>query len=244
MPDLKVLIADDEAMARARMQRLLGDLGVEVVQACTDGTEVLEALEHLRVDAVFLDLRMPNLTGAEVAELLGIAGPLVVFVTAHAHHAVQAFEQGAVDYLLKPVEAERLGLAVQRLRERLPQVPSPDEGRLPIPTARGVVLVPIEGITWCGIDGQSVVLHGERTCYTDLRLADLERRLPPNFVRLHRRALVNLQAIARLEDVTSGGYRAHLVDGAVVEVSRAAARRLRRGWRAQEARSLPPGLHR
>lgn len=226
---LRVLLADDELMARRRLLRLLeGVPGVEVLGACEDGTAVLERVEEGDVDLLLLDVQMPGLTGVDTMGLLGPDGPLVVFTTAHPDHAVQAFDGGAVDYLLKPIEAGRLRRAIDRARERLRRV---RVDRLPVPTARGVVLVDVGAISHAVIDGASVVLHTDKgRFYTDFRLADLERRLSEDFERVHRQALVNLSRVDRLEDLPSGGYLAHLEGGATVAVSRSAARRLRRRW--------------
>lgn len=239
--ELSVVIADDESLARHRVVRLLQAIGgVHVAASCEDGASALAAIEP-GIDAVFLDVDMPGLTGPDVAGLLGPDGPFVVFLTAHPEHAVEAFAQGAVDYLLKPVDAERLRRTVERLRARIgarsptedagPPPPPGHGGRIALPTAAGAVLVELARISHVTIDGASVVVHtDERRHHTDLRLADLERRIGPGFLRVHRQALVNLARLERLERVDSGGYLAHLQGGAVVAVSRAAARALRREW--------------
>ncbi len=229
---LRVLIADDELMARKRLQRLLGALdSVEIAGECVDGIEVLKRVADTAVDVVLLDIHMPKLSGVEAFDLLG--NTAVIFTTAHAEHAVKAFDGGAVDYLLKPIEAGRLQLALDRVRDRLSSTRTPITAtRLPVPTRKGVVLVPFAEITHAVIDGESLVLHTEKSkYYLDIRLADLERRLPPQgFRRVHRRALVNLERVQRFEAVDSGGYIAHLVGGARVAVSRQAARALRKDW--------------
>lgn len=234
---MRVLVVEDEKLARERVVRLLGALGIQDVVALGTAEQALERLEEDAFDLVLLDIRMPGMHGDELAEL--VEGPQIVFLTAHADHAVQAFAQGATDYLLKPVDKRRLAAALERVRERAAGgaaehgasatdsvVPSP-AGKLALPSPRGMVLVPIDSLTACVIEGEGVVLRGERTYFTELRLADLERRLPTRFLRVHRRALVNLDHLERLEDLASGGYLAHLSDGTTVEVSRAAARRLR-----------------
>src|SRR5262245_37397818 len=107
--EVRVLIADDEQMARRRVARLLTDIaGVAVVGECESGEELLARLEHQDVDVVLLDVQMPGMTGIEAKTRLGEDAPYVIFVTAHPDHAVAAFDVGAVDYVLKPVEAERL----------------------------------------------------------------------------------------------------------------------------------------
>lgn len=231
---LRVLVADDELMARKRLLRLLDGLGgVEVLGECADGEEVLARVDAGDVDVLLLDIHMPRLTGTEAMGLLGPDGPLVVFVTAYAEHAVKAFDGGAVDYLLKPVEADRLAKALDRARERLgPRGAGGPPDRLPVPTSKGVELIPLEALSHAVIEGASLVLHTDRgRLFTDWRLADLERRLPTDrFERVHRQALVNLARVVRLEDTGTGGWLAHLDGGATVVVSRQSARELRRRW--------------
>lgn len=229
---LRVLLADDELMARKRLTRLLSAMAdVTLLGECTDGQQVLDRVEEGDVDVLLLDIHMPGLSGVDTLGLLGPDGPIVIFTTAHAEYAVQAFEGGAVDYVLKPVEAERLRKALERARERL-RPPEGLPGRLPLPTARGVELLDVAGISHVVIEGQSTVVHTDKgPFYTDLRLSALERRLPADgFERVHRRALVNLARVARLEDQSTGGYLAHMVDGSIVAVSRQVARRLRKRW--------------
>jgi len=234
------LIADDEALARRRLLRLLEDIDdVEVVGECTDGVEVLARVKAGDVDVVLLDIQMPRLTGIDAAALLDADRPVVVFVTAYAEHAVEAFDRDAVDYLLKPVEPERLAKALDRVRKRVEEAPRPRERddesepliqthKLAVPTRKGIVLLDPSTISHVVLDGESCVIHAGGAVYiTDFRLTDLERRLA-TFQRLHRKALVNLDHVVRLEPVDSGGYLAHLRTGEIVEVSRQAARKLRR----------------
>ena len=247
MTTLRVLIADDELLARKRLRRLLGDLPeVEIVGECKDGVQVLRRVARGGVDVILLDIHMPHLDGMEVVALKSEGLPVVVFTTAFAQHAVRAFELEAADYLLKPLEAQRLERAMERARRRVTAL-SADDGqvptdaprapfpRLPVETRRGVVLLDPDHITHAVIDGVSCLLHTDDQHYvTDFRLSDLERRLPADrFMRLHRQALVNLLRVERLEPTESGGYRAILDTGATVAVSRGAARRLRQWWEAR-----------
>ncbi|MFK7929396.1 MAG: LytR/AlgR family response regulator transcription factor [Myxococcota bacterium] len=236
---LRVLVADDELLARKRLHRLLGDMDdVEVVGDASDGAQVLKRVAQGDVDCVLLDIQMPHLTGLDALQLLPAGGASVVFVTAHAEHAVEAFDGDAVDYVLKPVQAERLARALDRVRARrdspsdpaLSDAPSDAHERLAVTTAKGLLLLSPTEITHALIEGETVEIHGDRgVIYTELRLAELERRLPtPPFERLHRRSLVNMDRIARLEPLSSGGYLAHTDLGAVVDVSRKAARTLRK----------------
>src|SRR5271156_1908825 len=118
---LKALIADDEPLARERLRFLLSRDGeIEIAGECRNGREVVSALKEKRYDVLFLDIQMPGWGGFEIMEQLGPANmPITVFVTAHNHYAVKAFEVHALDYLTKPVEPERLQAAVLRVKERV-----------------------------------------------------------------------------------------------------------------------------
>src|SRR5262245_60228103 len=116
---LRVLVADDEAIARKRLVRLLAAMpDVTVAGECADGHEVLERVRGGGIDAVLLDIQMPELSGIEALQLFPADGPVVIFCTAHSAHAIAAFDVGAIDYLLKPVEAPRLHKALERARDR------------------------------------------------------------------------------------------------------------------------------
>jgi DNA-binding LytR/AlgR family response regulator len=236
-PVLRVLVADDEEMARRRLLRLLGALpSVDVVGTCADGEEVLARVAAGDVDVVLLDVHMPRLTGTEAMGLLGEDGPVVILTTAYPDYALEAFDAGVADYLLKPVEAAKLKRAIDRAYARIhpPRLDrvSPGPDRLALPTRRGIALLDWVDVRYACIDGASVVVHTTRgPFYTDLRLGELEERLPAaHFLRAHRKALVQLARIERLEDQDSGGYLAILDDGTKVAVSRQVARRLRRDW--------------
>ncbi len=236
---LRCLIVDDELLARNRMQRLrlLQDDDV-VVDVCKDADAALAAVAGVDVDVVFLDIHMPGLSGLEAAERLpeGDRRPAVVFATAWADHAVDAFALGAVDYLLKPVDEARLARAVERARKARPQpkpTPSSSEALPPlsIPTRRGVVLVPPADVTHAVLENDLVTVYAADggVYVTDFSVADLEERLPADrCMRVHRRALVNLWQVTLLEPLETGGYTAVLPGEQRVVVSRAAGRELRR----------------
>lgn len=238
MTSLRVLIADDEQLARARLTRLLSSMeDVTVVGEAKDGDEVLTKVRAGGIDVVLLDVQMPKLTGVEAMALWPADGPWVVFCTAHAEHAVKAFEVDAVDYLLKPVEPDRLKKALDKARQRETKetfsaavkkhqsIP-----RLPVQTRQGLVLLDPDAVTHAVLDGELVTVHTKDASFlTDYSLNDLEQRLPPGrFERVHRRALLNLEAVARLEPLDTGGYLARTSNGHSVEVSRQAARDLRK----------------
>lgn len=257
MSTLRVLVADDELLGRKRLTRLLGALpDVDLVAAYESAEHVLSHLAGDTVDVLLLDIQMPGLTGLEAAALLPDPSPYVVFCTAYSDHAVEAFERGAVDYLVKPIEAARLKKALDRARERVvarsaaqgsASAPSPSSssptsssaelaangvrtGRLPVSTRKGIVLLDPAKVSHATIDGELVrLVCGADTYITDLTLNDLEARVPRDrFERVHRRALINLDEVACLEPIETGGYTARMRNGDLVTISRASARELRR----------------
>jgi DNA-binding LytR/AlgR family response regulator len=159
----------------------------------------------------------------------------VIYVTAHPQHALDAYDAGAIDYELKPVETARLGRAIERVRGLLTRSAEPLRGadraaRIPIAVRDGIVLLASEQITHASFDGQLVTLHlNEREVVTDRTLSELEAMLEPHgFERVHQRYVVNLHRVVQLADHASGGYTAHCDNGATVAVSRQVARQLRR----------------
>ena len=241
---LTAVVVDDEQRARRRLVRLLEDWpGVEVVAQASGGLEAVELIERLDPRIVFLDVQMPDLDGFGVLRKLSRAPRYVVFTTAHDSYAMDAFEVGAVDYLLKPFGEREVGRAVaraaarsaeaefregyQRLLEALDR-PRYSES-LPVTYLKNIVLLPVSEISHFEADQEMVAIHALGQQYsTDLTLTQLERRLDPQrFFRVHRRSIVNLDRLIRLEPLHGGRYLAVLGDGARVEVSRAGSRRLR-----------------
>ena len=242
---LRVVVADDELVARRRLQRLLEAMpGVELIGVHEDATGVIEQLREDAVDVLVLDIQMPGVTGLELKAMLGDDGPFVVFATAHPEHAVEAFEVGAVDYVLKPIEAGRLGRAIARAREaRAPQrqaaaagEPASDQApewlsRIPVTTREGIVLVDPDAVSHAIFDGSLVTLAtvSGATHLSEATLQELQARLPADrFERVHRRAIVNLAEVELLRPTQAGGYVAQMRGGGEVPVSRQAARKLRR----------------
>lgn len=238
---LRVLVCDDELMARKRVLRLLGELGgVEATMECESGEEVLQRLREDDVDVAILDVNMPGRSGIETVLAMPEERPYIVFLTAHPEHAVKAFEVGAVDYLMKPVDDARLAKALERARvfldgqagRAVDEAPGPQKlGKLAIATHDGAALVSPAEITHATFDGALVSVHtSSRTILTDDTLQDLETKLASAgvFERVHRRAILNLDHVERLESVDSGGYVACLSTGKRVDVSRQSARKLRR----------------
>ena len=233
---MRVLVADDEAIARKRLLRLLGTMpDVTVAGECATAQEVLAHVHAGDVDVVLLDIQMPELSGIEALQLFPADGPAVVFCTAHAAHAVAAFEVGAVDYLLKPVDGGRLRKALERARQRAARpretaASPPALDRLALPTRQGIVLLDPRDITHAHLADELVTVHAAGRQYLSaLSLQDLESRLPAGaFTRVHRRTLANLAHVVRLQPTEVGGFTAEMSGGQTVEVSRQAARELRR----------------
>lgn len=212
---MKVLIVDDEAPARLRLRALvlaLPEFDATVVGEAGDAKEALALLQRAPVDVVLLDIRMPGLTPHEglhlATQIKALAqSPAVVFVSAHAEHALQAFELDAVDYLTKPVRSERLRDALQRVRQRLQSSSTQTLELLDAPalvvTERGRLLrLPLHEVLVLKAEQKYVTLRTAARAYLlDEALAELEQRLADlggSFIRIHRNALVARHAIREL----------------------------------------------
>jgi two-component system response regulator AlgR len=206
---LRVLLVDDEELARLRLRGLIGECAqpsAVVVGEAANATQVLVWLQSQRCDVLMLDIHMPGRDGTQLAaELRQIANPpAVVFVTAHPEHALKAFDLEAVDYLTKPVRRERLHAALQRVAQRLSQQPAPAGGEtepVVVVSDRGrVVRVPVSEVLYLKAELKYVTLRtAEHTYVLDDALSDLEQRLGERFLRVHRNALVAKRAVRALE---------------------------------------------
>jgi two-component system response regulator AlgR len=207
-PSLQLLVVDDEPLARSRLRTLLADCASPAATAAAEAASATEAMEHLRrqrFDAVLLDIHMPGADGIALAQAIrGLAEPCpVVFVTAHAEHAVAAFELDALDYLTKPVRLERLQSALQKVvRHHVPQAgaaPSPQEV-LVIQDRGRTERVPLTEVLYFKAELKYITVRtAARSYILDGSLSDLEERHRAHFLRIHRNALVARGAVRALE---------------------------------------------
>jgi two-component system, LytTR family, response regulator len=234
MDTLRTIVVDDEQLAREELCFLLGQLGgVELIGQASNGIEALRVVEETNPDLVMLDVQMPGLTGFEVARRLVRASvdTHFVFVTAYDQHAIEAFEVNAVDYLLKPFDADRLQHAIDRARtriasqsdtalaERLQALLASHEprvvDRLVVRNGERFELVPLAAIDWVEAANNYVQLHcGLKQHLLGETLTSLERRLDPRqFLRVHRSRMVNTSRIVAVHLLMGGTYELELRDG-------------------------------
>jgi two-component system LytT family response regulator len=226
-PPLRVLIADDEPLARQRLADMLSrETGVEIVAECTNGTEAEVAIRSLTPDVALLDVQMPGLDGLAVARTLtpGALRPVVIFVTAHEEHALRAFDLQAADYLLKPCPPARLHQALNRARALLATEPTnigPSLQRLIVRTGERMIVVSASDIDWIESANNYVVLHvGRETHVLRETLTDLEIRLPKGqFLRISRTAITNLNRVREIRQ-DGGGHVMVLSGGDKLPITR------------------------
>lgn len=252
---MRVLIADDEPVARQILRELLEECGgVEVAGEAVDGPAAVEQVAALDPDVVLLDLQMPGLDGFAVARhLRGRPLPLVIYVTAFETHALEAFDTGALDYLLKPVRKERLEAALAKALVQLaglrpsvdPTIPEPPKGepfrRIVGRTGPSAVAVETElhlvdpaDVVAFQAQGDAVLLHtASGRYYSDLSLKDLAERLPgPPFRRIHRSTIINTDHIRTIVPLSSRRWLLRMSNGLEVVVSKRMAAQVREaaGW--------------
>lgn len=206
---MNILVVDDEPLARARLQRLIAAMPAHTcIGEAADGEQALALCQRLRPDVVLLDIRMPGLDGMATARALAAlpAPPAIVFTTAYADFAMQAFDAGAVHYLLKPVAAARLALALERI------TPPLDQGLL-LQRGASSQRVPLADVLYVQADTKYLTVH---TVYgqwlVEDSLTNLERRFARRLVRIHRGLLVNAQRLRALHRDTDGRAWAQVDD--------------------------------
>jgi two-component system, LytTR family, response regulator len=224
--NLRVLVVDDEPLARSNLTVLLRrDPEIATVTECGSGLAAVEEIRRSMPDLVFLDVQMPECDGFDVLEQLGSEVPrAIVFVTAYDQYALKAFEAGALDYLLKPFDNKRFGLALGRAKERIAQVTGTQEATnsLVVKSIGEVTFVKIREIDWIEAADYYSCLHtGARTHLLRRSMLDLERELDPSlFCRIHRSTIVNLHRVRSLQLNESGEYSVLFDTGAELRLSR------------------------
>ncbi len=241
METLRVAVAEDEPMNQKRLVRLLKEAGCEVVGTFASGSAILQWVKtRPDVDALFLDIRMPGASGLEVLEELPDPIP-VVFVTAFGEHAVQAFEDEAVDYLLKPVTAERLEKCLVRLRKRLmeptvhPTTPSVAPAspsrmrRYPVKAGEGLVFLDLAKTTHFEVIDEVVFAHAGGRFETHWKaLSEVEAAFPDaGLLRIHRHLLIRPESVIGVKPAWGGRLIVTLPGGVEVESSRGGTPKLK-----------------
>jgi two-component system LytT family response regulator len=240
---VRALIVDDEPPARALIREYLEEVPrIDPIGECTNGAEAIEAINEQAPDLVFLDVQMPGLDGFEVLERIDLL-PVIIFSTAYDEYALQAFDAGAVDYLLKPYSRARFRKAVERALERhaqdrdayadrlatLLQEARREENAPPerLYVRHGEKIIPVDPdrIRWIEAAGDYSKLHTtEKTYLSSMGIGELEERLASKqFARVHRSHIIAFPFVDHLRSDGSGGYRVVLDDGTTVRVSRSYA---------------------
>jgi two-component system LytT family response regulator len=250
-PLLRIVLADDERPARRFLISLLNSFAdVAIVGEAANGKEAIDLIEAERPDLALLDLHMPETGGLEVARLVKAgATPSIAFVTAHDDFAIEAFKLNAIDYLLKPVERERLASTIERARRRAAGTQAEREKnlgdasaalesvtradyleRIPVRRKDETVILPVRQISSIVADGELLhltTINSERFVISH-RLHALEARLDPKrFVRLSRGTLASLDQIKKVSPAPGGTYQVQMANGETLQVSRIQSRLLR-----------------
>jgi two-component system LytT family response regulator len=231
---MRSLIVDDEPLARRELRRLLAEFSwIEIVGEAGDVTEAAARIEALAPELLFLDIQMPGGSGFDLLARLDPL-PRVIFTTAYDHHAVQAFEVNALDYLLKPIETERLAMALAKVRslQTEPAADAPPNAPLEqlfVRDGERCWFVPLREVSLFTAEGNYVrVLWSKARPLLGRPLQSLEQRLDPKrFFRANRRQVINLDFIESVELGVGGQLHVQLRDGPEVEISRRQARLFR-----------------
>jgi two-component system LytT family response regulator len=250
MPDkISVLIIDDEPLARDLVRKYLEDVpGVEILCECENGFEALKAINELKPDLLFLDIQMPKLDGFELLEVL-TEKPEIIFTTAFDQYAIKAFEMNAVDYLLKPFSKERLKQAVEKARQRIgtatAEVKDDSQGtpsllkhledskqileRVITRLGSKITVIPVEKIWYLEAADDYVMIYSDLGNHLkEKTMKYFEEHLPGDqFIRIHRKFIVNINQIKSLELYSKDSYLAFLKTGEKLNVSAEGYRRLR-----------------
>ncbi|MBS1543840.1 MAG: response regulator [Bacteroidetes bacterium] len=238
---IKAILIDDEPLARGLVKEYLSDHpDINIVAECGDGFEGVKAITQHQPDLIFLDIQMPKINGFEMLELLD-QPPSVIFTTAFDEYAIRAFEQHAVDYLLKPFSKERFDKAVAKWRQLQPRsqvsmellsepAAQPEErNRLVVKKGNNILIVPISSVHYLEAFDDYIKIHTKDGFYLKKKtMSHYEKVLEPGqFLRVHRSYLINLQELTRIEPMEKGHHVALLKSGVRVPLSQAGYSKLR-----------------
>jgi len=242
VPKLTAVIVDDEELARAVLRQMLSrHPEIDILGECANGFEAVKMVSERKPDLLFLDIQMPKLDGFEVLELIG-SDIAVIFVTAYDQHALRAFEVHAVDYLLKPVGADRFEAALERAKQRLLSAPPPATElaaaarvpghyleRIVVKDGTRVHIIPAAKLDYVEAQDDYVALASAGKKHLKQQtISSIEAALDPkNFLRIHRSYIVNLERVTKVEPYGKESHVAILSDGMRLPVSRAGYARLR-----------------
>jgi len=238
MNPLRVLVVEDEPLARDGVRRMLvDDPEIAEVRACAGAADALRELSEGHFDLLLVDVQMPGMSGLEMIEAHGQErAPVTVFLTAYEQYAIQAFEAGAVDYLLKPFSDERFQRAIERAKQQIEQRRlvaadhrPPVLDRLIVRSSRGITFIRAEDIDWIEAADYYTLVHTQGTQhFARVSLRRLERSLSPDaFLRIHRRAIVRIDRVRSVRKDREGQLEVELTDGTRLAVSRRLRERLR-----------------
>ena len=230
---MTVLIVDDEAPARDIIRHYLKEYAeVSLIGEVSNGFDALKIIKDKKPDLIFLDVQMPKLTGFELLELVE-QPPLVIFSTAYDQFALRAFEQNAVDYLLKPYSRQRFDAALQKALTKARSGEAPAVNlqalqasagaltRVAVKDRQQIHVIPLHSIRYIEADGDYVQLHTEKGVFLkEKTMKYFEENFPPQqFIRIHRSFIVNVDMVAKIELYEKESYRVHLKSGEALKAS-------------------------
>ena len=243
--DIKCLIIDDEKLARELLEEYLQDYeDIEIVGQCATGEEAVTSIDQLQPDLIFLDVQMPGMDGFEVLETIDHK-PHVVFSTAYDNYAIQAFEENAIDYLLKPIDKERFHMAIERIKSRMES----DDGEVSklvdllnsrdtaefsshlfVQKSDKFLNIPVNDILHLEASGDYTILStADDQFLSSSGIGKLESRLDPSiFIRVHRSTIINLNHLKEIEKHFNGGLVVKMNNGKAFSVSRTYAKEIRK----------------
>lgn len=244
----KVIVIDDEPLARSIVIEFLQKHNdIQIVTECNNGFEGVKSIAQHQPDLIFLDIQMPKINGFEMLELLSPPLPSIIFTTAFDEYAIKAFENNAVDYLLKPFSQERFDTAIikwkkntttlqpatiQQLSETTPKQPE-EKNRIVVKNGSNIRIIPVEDIVYIEAYDDYVKIFTKDTYYLKKKTMNYYEEILDNtiFFRTHRSFIINLQELTKIESLEKNSYIAILKNGKRIPISRTSYSKLRELWK-------------